>query len=558
MAVQLFLNDTQLYPDGNQTIKLTRENPYFTQSDSYTLDVTLPMHIIENSSFFRNIHRQDCSKQPPKYTCRLVVDNRPVIVGTATVMQVTQLAVKVQLLGGNSEINFLAKDGTGYLDEMSVGEGKVMYDQETHTSTHVTTEGIRFWSLGNVFDETLQYVKTTNWICLVDLAKFVIQKAGFTVRQCDIDTEPWNCIYICSAADTNYDNIEKILPHWLTSEFITEFCRFFNVTVVASMIEKTARIVSNRAFFLESEIVTLQPVDEYTAEITSDLSSTNLPLANANIAFSLSGSEHHDYDCLDANIREAMKRLQYDSYNEAQQAWLDMPVTTRRQYAFCTPEGKYASWVTYNDEGEETDEEFVMIDVFAPLTRDQNNDNSTELKIVPVAINSGRRMPFGGAGSGSFVNGPIPSMENPTGDYSQTYKWGEEQTDTHTLQEYITGEASAEKAQKEDRMQVCFLGNTPARYIFTDQRYKMDIRHSWSLALNDIDRAYYIGQLHKNGFSFNMKAKHIFKFLAEHMPDPTKIFLIRGHRYACEKIEATVSDNGFNTLMTGYFYEMIL
>ena len=29
-------------------IKLTRENPYFTQSESYTFDITLPMEILEN------------------------------------------------------------------------------------------------------------------------------------------------------------------------------------------------------------------------------------------------------------------------------------------------------------------------------------------------------------------------------------------------------------------------------------------------------------------------------------------------------------------------------
>lgn len=557
MATILFLNNTQVYPDGNQTIKLTRENPYFTQSDSYTLDVTLPMDILQNRRFFQNLHRQDRSKQPPNYACRLLVDNRPVIDGTATVIQVTERAVKVQLLGGKSEINFLAKDGGVYLDELSVGEGKVTYDSETHVSTHITTEGLRFWSLGDVFDETLEYVKMTNWLCLVDLVKFIITKAGFTITKCDIDETPWDCIYICSAADTNLDNMEKILPHWLTSEFITEVCHFFNVTVVASMLDKTVQIVSNKTFFLDSELLTLEPVDEYTAEITSDLSSTNLPLANANISFSMSGSSHHDYDCLDENIREVMQRKEYDTYNAAHRAWEDMDVNNRRQYAFCTPEGMYASWVTYDDEGEENDEEFVQIDMLAPLIRDDNSDNYTELKIVPVAINNEKGKPFGGSGGGNVVDGPIPSMENPTGDFSQTYMWDEEESETHTLQDYIIGEASAEKTEKEDRMQVCFLGNTRVRNIFTDQHYKMHIGYSWSLSLNPIDRSYYLGQLHQNGFSFNMKAKNTFRFLADTMPDPTKIFIIRGHKYACEKIEANVNADGFDRLMTGYFYEML-
>ena len=43
---------TRVYFDGSGTgFKLTRENPYFTQAESYTLDLILPMDIIENRSF---------------------------------------------------------------------------------------------------------------------------------------------------------------------------------------------------------------------------------------------------------------------------------------------------------------------------------------------------------------------------------------------------------------------------------------------------------------------------------------------------------------------------
>ena len=43
MATVLYLNNTQVYPDSSQSIKLIRENPYFTESESYTLEVNLPM-----------------------------------------------------------------------------------------------------------------------------------------------------------------------------------------------------------------------------------------------------------------------------------------------------------------------------------------------------------------------------------------------------------------------------------------------------------------------------------------------------------------------------------
>ena len=62
MATVLFLDGIQVYPSSGQNIKLTRENPYFTQSDSYTLDVTIPLDILENMRFFGNINRVEKKK----------------------------------------------------------------------------------------------------------------------------------------------------------------------------------------------------------------------------------------------------------------------------------------------------------------------------------------------------------------------------------------------------------------------------------------------------------------------------------------------------------------
>ena len=117
---QIYLDDTQLYmAEGN--IKLTRENAYFTQSGSYTLDVQLPLDIATNKMFFGNIGRLETTKHNVKYRARLVVDNVDVLNGSATITNISDNAVKVQLLGGYSDINFLAKFGEEYIDNINYG-----------------------------------------------------------------------------------------------------------------------------------------------------------------------------------------------------------------------------------------------------------------------------------------------------------------------------------------------------------------------------------------------------------------------------------------------------
>ena len=95
---------------------------------------------------------------------------------------------------------------------------------------------------------------------------------------------------------------------------------------------------------------------------------------------------------------------------------------------------------------------------------------------------------------------------------------------------------------------------------FTDYLLKKDDNAEqppmWSLSLNPSDAKYYIGQLHNNGFSFNMKAKYCVKFAYKGIPDAKRIFVIRNKKYGCEKIEVNITDEGVAEIKTAYLYEL--
>ena len=151
-----------------------------------------------------------------------------------------------------------------------------------------------------------------------------------------------------------------------------------------------------------------------------------------------------------------------------------------------------------------------------------------------------------------------------------------EASDDTTIQDLVEGEADIEKKEKEDRMQVFFVDDIEmasksyggwdkdqtinALMPFTDFLYKSMYSNShrqWSLSLNPTEADHYLGELHNNSFNFNLKAKYCVKFLADEMPDPTQVFIIRNKRFGCEKIEVQIDDRGLLQLMTGYFYEML-
>lgn len=588
MATVLYLNNTQVYPDSSQSIKLIRENPYFTESESYTLEVTLPMSILANRNFFGNIHRLDRTKQIDSMDCRLLVGNHPVLLGKARVTQVTDVAVKLQLLGGRSEVNFLSSDNKDYIDELDLGY-VIATPINTRAGTIDTSGGSRMqytYSLSSgmrikstpIFDETNERFKETRQLCLVDLMTFCIEYYGYNVIENEVDVTPWNSIYIATALDTRF--IRYTLPHWTVYQFLQEVCRFFNVTIYTDQVHKTAKVVSN-LHLPNRDSVVLIPVEEYSVDMNDDEVGC---IANDTLEYQLSDSEHHDYDCMDEELRKSISRQNYATRLEALQAWRSS--NNRTLHVFSTlSEGDYASW-THDFNWKDSvppSEQFIKIDMFAPLKR---GDSSAELKIVPVAVGyiyleedeDGRE----------YKDWLImPSMANPMPKVGYGQRMGgrrgfssesSEDGETESVQSSIENGGSSEKAEKEDRMQVMFVDETSQTYAailsrthgwsewqgsvgFVDLDFKPQIEgvshQSWSLSLNPTRCTYYLGQLHTNGYSFLTKAKSVIKFMAEEMPDPTGIFIIRNKRYGCEKIEANITSDGFDKLMTGYFYEML-
>lgn len=583
---------TRVYFDGSGTgFKLTRENPYFTQAESYTLDVILPMDIIENRSFFQNLQRMERTKQPETMKSLLVVSGRPVISGTARVTQVTDLAVKVQLSGGSSDANL--KGRKLYIDEMDMGQCTASAIQPEGYDNY-NDAGVRFVFM-QAYDETAGEVVNrkvatmtatkdgttrtplTSYMegdapqpALLDVLARVIEAMGYTPGEMFPWQEPWKDLYVASAKKTR--QLAHALPHWTAKEFIDEVCSFFNCTMKVDHVAQTISLLSNVSFYGSPQTTVIEPVDEYTADVQDNEEGAR-SLADENIVYGMSSSPAHDYDCLTEALRDNAPRLSYDSMNALQEAWSTLG-TARRKYILECPAGKYVDW----KDSEESESRLVRVDMFAPLKRDRTSDR--ELKIVPVAITEdvcGTYIENVNDNVGIYkIAFRSLSLENPTGHELGTADDGT----MADIQDLITGEEETEsQAEKEDRLQLFFLEDVDqpavatlnytdedpeyrtfqARMPMTDWQYKVhgSGHRQWSLALSNSNATFHLGQLHQNGFSFNMRARHTFRFIADAMPDPRNVFIIRGKHYGCEKIECGVDTEGFSRIMTGYFYEML-
>ena len=120
--IELFLDNKPAVLRDNVSIKLTRENVYFTKSGSYTYDIELPLGCAENRVILGNINRKDVATHYREFRAVLRVDNQVLLNGKAVLHQVTDTAAKVQLMGGNAEMNFYTKGSELYVDELDLGD----------------------------------------------------------------------------------------------------------------------------------------------------------------------------------------------------------------------------------------------------------------------------------------------------------------------------------------------------------------------------------------------------------------------------------------------------
>lgn len=114
---EFFLNAERVYPKDEGTWKLNIVNTFFEDAGSYTLEISFPLDVIENRNVFGSINRQDVSKRPATFDAKIVADSKLVFCGTAKITGVTDTEVKLQMLGGNSKVNFWTKAEKMYIDE---------------------------------------------------------------------------------------------------------------------------------------------------------------------------------------------------------------------------------------------------------------------------------------------------------------------------------------------------------------------------------------------------------------------------------------------------------
>ncbi|HAT62244.1 MAG TPA: hypothetical protein DCS83_06815 [Prevotella sp.] len=426
---------------------------------------------------------------------------------------------------------------------------------------------------------------------LVFVVKKVLEAEGFTVIRNDFDQAPWNQLIVMNCYGTL--QIAKALPHWTIYDFLENVRKFLNATFVFHDAEKTVEIVA-LSELISKGVKEYKCLDDFAMEYEDDGLST---LSTSNVAYNFPESENRSWkEYISNDILKAYTVKSYSSISEMNTAAQNMTVKDRQTTIFKVAYNYYIYGYDEDDTDDEN-EKCIRVGYFNPLIRDSSSDNTDEIVIVPVATakieiqdqkntysdydidvaNFEKIFHFTDVLWHKNVNLFVPSMKQER-NTKFDYQTGSDDNYV-SVQDAMNG-SSKEETTADEKMQVAFQSSVLYNYtkncravseddpknnilmpfVFSDSRLMNDIcgnkddDDGISLSLEALPES--IGSLDESNYTIDKNNQITIQFLSDNIPDPSNVYLFRGKKYICEKIEVTVNNRGVDKIKTGYFYEL--
>lgn len=581
-------------PSGS--VKVTLANPRVSDSGEFTYDISFPLDIPENKETFGLMERVDVSKAHLRdYTsCQFYAGNRLLIVGTGTVTGITDKELRLQIVGGKSGLSYRLQNENLFIDELSYPALDSTFSdwldykkvQLPNGSSILTSPylGVRnryvIFTVCNdntdeVYNRVFRSNNTNKWFLerpvfqpgLIYVLEGVFKALGYTILSNAYNAEPWNDLYICNLRRSK--TIGGMLPHWKVKTFLDEFRKLMNANYIIDEINKTVRIVSLTSI-TDGTIQRVDVADDFSMDYDDEGLSL---ISTDNLRYELqSCGWPYVVDEITPEQMASMNLFQYPTRNDFDRAaasWTDEQKMTR--LVFCADTGY---WYYRKDDN---DGHLVLRQCafFNQLTREGNTYDGpvTSLKIIPVPMGL-YLVDKQKLGEGYTYVGP--RFPGPLTDYDTIVE--QEADELITVQDILEdGQTPADSNSEDDAMMLAFLGNYTfdagkprVAFITLDQNifvisattdYRIEgttTRRSLALAPPVGSNVRYIGELHIGTPPIDRTHQMVYKLLmGDTIPSPGALFIIRGHRYLCSKLELTVTAAGIDSVATGYFNEIL-
>lgn len=574
---------TNLYIDGiavvlpsEFSITVKQENAFFTKNGEYTYDIELSLLVPENAKLYGFLNRLNITERPAtKRKAVLVADNRVYLNGTEIITGWTDTIVSIQLVSGNSELNyFIGSDelistlamketnpvvnGSVSTDYVKKTYPEVDYNlMMTYDSLHQVDKNIWLYRLYNndvnnpyagyiVKKEDIQPYDYIPQPYLCAYMRELLKALGYTLEYNAIEDTPYKSVYIVHVCETYKWN--EMLPGWTAKDFLQNIETMFNGSFLIDHRTRTASFLLNISYLSKVRNVHLQNViDEYTVESEEEEEADAI---NSTIKYKLPSTEYYKLRCLPDVVKEAARQKSIDGNLFTFFAKPENQVTdTIFDYKSVNRKIIYL-------EGSGIMSNLEMVDELASLVR-ENAESDLELEFVPAELTE-RAFYMEGIDPGGFYFGQyyIPSVSVSDDEPDET---------TYDSIHNMVNNLSEKKESKSNIFLAFFRGLNPVQIgvmpansyplAFIDRFFPTT---SWPATLPSDYPTFNLVEMEKYFYSnaYKIDRKNPVKITCydSNLYPVSSVFEIFNRRYLAKEIEYTIGPNGRTQAWTGTFY----
>lgn len=612
---ELYINGEKVELPEGFSITLTEENPFFTKRGQYTLDLELSMASPINVIIFKHCNRlNNVAPIDENLRAILVIDNRVWLNGTVIILEPSDSSIKIQLVSGNSELNYLGSDSSVRSLDLGSATLETITNQKLSLNHHYPDRDFQILpfmtndndfignsyyyvdfaaGVGNpILNDILYYWgcfkpntgMAENWsfnplynrrpqpyLCFI--IKKVVEALGYTLNSNAIALDSiFKNAYVVHGYDTL--SFAKMLPDWTVTEFFQEIEEFFDVTIMVNNQKKLVDIMFNYSYLSQTNKKQLTVIDEFNFEFDA---TNRITKKKSNIGYSLDTEEYYSLNKMDSAIKAIALNdtlVNPDELNDLF-AKVGNAADTNRYKKIFHDQTTVTDWIAFNNSGTVLPR---RVDSFKNLINNLDDPDKIdiELKIIPASFKTIKLQTdvalLGGSKKYYYMQFPVVGTYDPF-----IFQRGTDGQSDYSIQNLLAGEDSINATTAiSDKMRLAiYSGRHYVDIVGADWLDKVEAFEQFPISyvedlpeyFNELARErrftnwkypFRLQWLNDNIYSktANLNESKLFKFTFHEKEsiDITSIFLINNKNYLCSKIERLATIDGLKNPSLGYFY----
>lgn len=577
---QLIINGIEAVLPQNFSVTVKRENSFFTKNGEYTYDATLNLDNPVNCQLYGFLHRLNKTDQiETERTATLIADGHVYCRGTEIVTRWTEDTVTIQIVSGESELNyFIGQDQK--IEELDMG---TVGDQDRVVYPLIRTKG------GNYLNVQYTTVVENGWNIkyysskqtvpqpfLCDILNRLMTALGYTVGTNQLEDTQFNNLFLVNTVFTK--SYARMIPGWTVKEFLEEVEKLTGVVFVTDNSNPehlTCDILQKTQYYQNATQFTIRNVvDAYETEVEDD-ENRDADFSTSNVGYDLPDGQWKKLMKLPEELPEEIEEIEYPSLMDIAQhikgtqnprSAIYVDLSTGRKYIGVKREYFMDSTATVPM----VTEIFVLeVDQFADVKHGETK-SEIELKITPAPM-AHARYSVGGReiidlGSGELFWDLAGGLEEEEGEDVEEVSIMKD-----TIEETLLSLEENGGSERQD-IYCAFFDGTYVRganrqngsfpMVYTDGYhasqmetfYEADSGYSTvypvgSLRLQDLDETYFQG-----GYEIDTRHPVTIETYDPNVIDPRQVYVVRNKRFVCRDVEEVITPEGRQAKWKGTFY----